>query len=578
MAKGMHAAETPKRSTKKTQNKAAHKAPPKKSAAKSTAARTASKKSAPKKQKSGKGNGFAIAALVLVILIAATFAVGFAAGKSSTIHPNLMLDGIPVGGMSISDAEAALSQGGWEAREDGSVKVILPAGYEFTVTAEEAGLNMNSREAAEAAYAYGHSGSIFNDLAAYLKCITGKAGTSDILRAVDSDGIRAKVEKSVNELNEKLKSGYVVDTEKEILYVVKGADSVDIDIDTVFDLILQAFKNSQSEVVYPFEIEGDAACDFKAIHKEIFAEALSAEYDRETHKATESTIGVDFDVAEAEKLFAKASIGDMVEIPLKVTLPKYTQEQLDEMLFRDKLGSETTSYSSSASGRATNVELSASKINGVVLNPGETFSYNDVVGKRTAEAGFKTAAAYAGGKVVQEIGGGICQTSSTLYCAVLYANLKITARDCHHFPVSYLPYGMDATVSWGGPEFKFTNNRDLPIKIVTHCENRQLTVEIWGSDVDGSYVKMTSGSKTQSNGISATTYRCVYDKDGNLISRTLEANSFYYNHGSDTPTPTPTPKPTTKPEPQPTDTPTPTEPPAPTEEPAPAETDEAAVG
>lgn len=550
MAKGMHEAKKPaKKNTKST---------PRKSASHSAA----------KRKKSSGGNGVTIAVLSVVILALVALGIGIVAGRSQSIHPNLTLDGISVGGMTVDEAEKALSDGGWEARDDGNLLVKLPAGYEFTVTAEEAGLTMDCREAAEAAYAYGHSGYILKDLAAYFKCITGRAGTRDILGGIDADSVRGKIGSAVSELNEKLKAGYVVDEEKELLYVVKGADSVKVDADLVLDMILEAFDKGESEVTYPFEAEGDATCDFAAIKEEIYAEAVSAEYDRETKQATESTTGIDLDVAKAEKLYKAAAIGDMVEIPLIVEKPKYSTEELNKMLFRDCLGKQTTSYSTSASGRATNVELSAAKINGVVLNPGDTFSYNETVGKRTTAAGFKTAAAYAGGKVVQEVGGGICQTSSTLYCAALYANLKITARDCHHFVVSYLPYGMDATVSWGGPEFKFQNNRDLPVKIVTHCENRQLTVEIWGTDIDGSYVEITSGSSTKSNGISATTYRCVYDKDGKLISRTLEANSFYYFH-TEEPTPTPTPAPTPKPTeaPQPTDAPQPTEEVPPTEPP-----------
>ena len=312
--------------------------------------------------------------------------------------------------------------------------------------------------------------------------------------------------------------------------------------------------------------EGDEA-PFDKLHEEICSEVLDAKYDPETQKATESRAGIEFDAKKARELWDKAENGETVKIPLTVTQPKYTTEQLDKMLFADKLGSQTTGYASSTANRATNVELSAKKINGYILNPGETFSYNTVVGKRTAAAGFKSAGAYAGGQVVQEIGGGICQTSSTLYCAALYANLEIVARDEHGFAVSYVPWGMDATVSWGGPEFKFKNNREFPIKIVTKCENRQLTIEIWGTDVDGSYVKMDYSAwtvydttyPTVAIGTKAVTYRCVYDKDDKLISRTKEANSYYHYHPENIQWPTPSP------------TPEPSEAPAPTEEPTAAE-------
>ena len=160
---------------------------------------------------------------------------------------------------------------------------------------------------------------------------------------------------------------------------------------------------------------------------------------------------------------------------------------------------------------------------------------------------------------MQEIGGGICQTSSTLYCAALFANLEITRRDCHMFAVGYVPWGMDATVSWGGPEFKFKNNREFPIKIVAKTENRELTIEIWGTDVDGSYVEMTNSVSTVYDkkypkvavGTRAVTYRNVYDKDGNLLSRTKEDVSVYNYHPEDikwpSPSPSATPKPTAKP-------------------------------
>ena len=489
------------------------------------------------------------AVCVLVLIAAAALIVGLVAGRSSKIHPNMTLGGIEIGDMSVSDAEKALREGGWEQLDSGSVDVTLPGGFEFSVTAAEAGLELDCAEAAQAAYAYGHSGNPIKDLAAYFKCITGKVGAADILSAANAEGIREKVDAALEDYAEHMGKGYELDIENKCLKLIKGADKIEIDASELCGMITEVFAEGGSSLDYKADIGSSSAPDFDKLHEEIFAEAVDAKYDPETRKATESTVGVDFDVEKAEKMWDEAQPGELIEIPVTVTMPKYTTEQLDSMLFADKLGSQKTSYASSASGRATNVELAAAKIDGVILNPGEIFSYNDTVGKRTTEAGFKTAAAYAGGKVVQEVGGGICQVSSTLYCAALYANLEIVARDCHHFAVSYLPWGLDATVSWGGPEFKFKNDRDFPIKIVSKCVDRQLTIEIWGTDVDGSYVEMTYSASTAYDsahpsvavGTRATTYRCVYDKDGNLLSRTREANSYYYYHDEDIKWPTPEP-------------------------------------
>lgn len=560
MAKGKHEPENKKNTkTEKTKKTSAK---PKKAA-----------KPAKKAEGGSKKNVVLAVVLILVLIVAAAGVVGLMAGSSSRIHPNMSLGGVAIGDMTVSEAEAALAAGGWEQQETGAVAVTLPGEFEFTVTAAEAGLDMDCREAAEAAYAYGHSGDIIKDLCAYFKCITGSVTALDILSAADADGIRSRVDKALEDYDEHMGKGYTLDIEGECLRLIKGADKIKIDDNKLCSMISEAFASGAKSVEYTLDISSAAAPDFEKLHEAVFAEAVDAEYDPETRKATESTVGVDFDIAQAQKIWEAAQTGELIEIPLTVTMPKYTTEQLDSMLFADKLGSQKTSYASSASGRATNVELAASKIDGVILNPGETFSYNDVVGKRTTAAGFKTAAAYSGGKVVQEVGGGICQVSSTLYCATLYANLQIVARDCHHFAVSYLPWGLDATVSWGGPEFKFKNNREFPIKIVAKCVDRQLTVEIWGTDVDGSYVEMTYSASTAYDstypdvavGTRATTYRCVYDKDGNLISRNREAYSYYYYHDEDIKWP-PTAAPTVSlpPSSEPTASPPSTEEPIPT--------------
>ena len=518
------------------------------------------------KKSGGAKKAVLIAVIVIAVLAAAAFGGGYLAGHSDKIHPNLTLGSVVIGDMTVEDAAAKLEAEHWSA-DMGSVEVTLPGDYTFTVTAAEAGTDLSCAEAAQAAYDYGHSGNPISDLMCYFKCITGSVTQGDIMKAANADGVRKAVDKALADYNERMGKGYEIDEENAVLKMIKGADTADIDKDKLCDIIVRAFADGSVGVNYGVMSDGSAEPDFDKLHEEICAEVLDAKYDPETQKATESRTGIEFDADEAKKLWDKAENGETVEIPLTVTQPKYTTEQLDKMLFADKLGSQTTGYKSSNANRATNVELAAKKINGYILNPGETFSYNTVVGKRTTEAGFKSASAYSGGQVVQSIGGGICQTSSTLYCAVLYANLEIVTRSEHGFAVSYVPWGMDATVSWGGPEFKFKNNREFPIKIVTKCENRQLTVEIWGTDVDGSYVKMDYSAWTVYDttypsvaiGTGAVTYRCVYDKDDKLISRTKEANSYYHYHPENIQWPTPSP------------TPEPSEAPAPTEEPTAAE-------
>lgn len=291
----------------------------------------------------------------------------------------------------------------------------------------------------------------------------------------------------------------------------------------------------------------------KTIYKSLSKEGKNATLDKnDNYKIVAEQYGAKYNLEKSISAFNKAEEGSKFEISAKAILPTVTKEDLEKNLFKDVLGEYTTNVSGS-SVRKNNVRLAGEKCN-VILLPGEEFSYNQTVGKRTKENGFGEAGAYSNGETVQEVGGGVCQTSSTLYNAVVLANLKVTQRSNHTYISSYVPIGRDATVSWGGPDFKFKNNRDYPIKIEANYENSKLTCKIIGTNVDGSYVEFTSektgtvGFNTKyenddtipegqqvtrqsgSNGGKAVSYRLVYDKNGKLISKTKEASSYYKGH------------------------------------------------
>ena len=198
--------------------------------------------------------------------------------------------------------------------------------------------------------------------------------------------------------------------------------------------------------------------------------------------------------------------------------------------------------------RNKNVSLAAQAINGSILQPGEEFSYNGTVGQRTKEKGYGEAGAYFNGEVVQEIGGGVCQVSTTLYNAVFRAGLESTERTSHTFSPSYVTPGCDATVSWGGPDYKFINSTDYPLGIRAHYADRKVYVSLYGVPVleegitldleshktatlpmpapvyieTGSQEKGTEGSIWEA-------YKVTY-KDGEEIDRTFDHKSKYVGH------------------------------------------------
>lgn len=554
------------------------------------------------KNPSGKGLSLAmkVAIPVLIVLAAVLVYLGvtmFQATRVSaleTVYPNIIMNGVDVGGLTLEEATGKLATESMSAYENVSVTVMLPLDHKVTVTAEDLGFGGDTYGAAQVAYEYGRDGSLLQNLKTYRAC---KKAPVSLTWALDDQidsrlilNIVTPVAAQVNALL--LESEAKI--EEETITIVKGAAAAAVDAQAVTQLIEEAFlAKKYDDIEYQLvEVDPESAEDvLKAIYDSVFTEPVNSRYDEETGGVTESKQGVSFDMEEALRLWEEADTGDEIVIPLIFTDPEIDSETLAARIFADCLAKKSTSLSGSSSNRINNVTLAAQALNNVVVNPGETFDYNSCLGERTTAKGYKSAGAYANGKHVENVGGGICQNSSTLYYCALYANMDITVRDCHYFTVSYLPLGFDATVSWGGPHFRFVNTRDYPIKIKAWVSDGYLTVEIWGTDADGSYVEMTSSTWEDDEYYYARTYRSVYDANGNRIEYYEEAYSRYHKYEAgeeptDTPKPTDTPAPTNSPEPTvtpgptgnpnadatPTPTPTPTATSAPTSTPVPVTT------
>ena len=191
--------------------------------------------------------------------------------------------------------------------------------------------------------------------------------------------------------------------------------------------------------------------------------------------------GIDRAALTATILSTDPLSGETIDIPMQVLEPTVTKELLQSKYVKRGKGY-TTSFSGSTKNRKYNIRFGAEKINGTILKPGEVFSTNETLGKRTRANGWKNAGAYEAGEVVQQAGGGVCQLSSTLYNAVLLADLKIVERRNHSMPVSYVSRGRDATINSVGNiiDFKFENNTSGDIIIVAYTSGNTLTMEIYG--------------------------------------------------------------------------------------------------
>lgn len=170
-----------------------------------------------------------------------------------------------------------------------------------------------------------------------------------------------------------------------------------------------------------------------------------------------------------------------VEAPMRTIYPDVDSELLSHIRV-NQIGDYATYFNSNNKERSHNIVLASEAINNHVVFPGETFSFNKVVGKRTKEKGYMRAPVIVKGEFSEDIGGGICQISSTLYNAVDKAGLTITERYSHSKRVAYVPSGRDATVSWYGPDFRFTNNYNQPILIRSNVYGGTVRIAVYSSD------------------------------------------------------------------------------------------------
>lgn len=504
-----------------------------------------------RQEKKSKARGAArkwLIAMIVLVSLALIVCVGAVVGaylvtNSETNLPNVYVGGVYVGGMTKEQTLAALDEAKWDETRGGTLEVKLPEGVSFELDYLTAGAYEPKEEAAESAYAYGHTEDWFGNLFTYINDLLSPQELGRTEFTIDRGYVSAAVDKAVDEFEE-ITAGeeYLINEENSTLDVVKGAGQVTLDRKAICDKACDLLLSGGHELDWN-EIIGEIRMpDFGAIAEEMSREAANAYYDPEKDEIIPEIIGVELDTAKAEELWKKAGVLEKFSVPITLIEPEITAEGLQNVLFHDKLGDCMTYLWGSTANRISNVRLACSRFDGMVLQPGERFSYNDIVGERTAEAGFKIAPTYSGTAHLDALGGGICQVSSTLYNAALYANLEINERVCHTMIVGYLPLGLDATVDWPDTNFVFTNSRDYPIRIKAWVDDagRQLTIEIWGTDVDGSYVDMLHyewpaydetyrseyGIDVQV-GWGARSIRRTYHEDG---SYTDEDNVYSYYH------------------------------------------------
>lgn len=469
------------------------------------------------------------------------------------IISRVKINGINVSNLTINEAYEEINS---NLKERISKNIVLKKGEdETTISLEQLEVKYDTIEAINEAYKIGRNKNIL--ISNYQILLTNIFGNKIEKQIKINDD---ELNKIVDDISAKIPD-VVVDSSYYIegneLIISPGKAGIQVQKEELKNKIIEEIEKqvkgqNVQTIEIPIEEKEPQKIDIEKIRQEIYKEPQDAYYEEEPFKLYKEIDGVDLAVSieEANKILEEEK--EEYVIPLKITKPKIATTDLKyENFFPEQLSKYTTRYDESNLNRSNNIKLASEKINGTILMPGETFSYNKIVGARTIKAGYKEAAVYMGGKVVDGIGGGICQVSSTLYNAALEANLEITSRKNHYFITSYVSASRDATVSYGTIDFKFKNSRNYPIKIECKSNNGICGISIYGIKEETEYEvviedKITEvipyttkyietsalekGVENQTqkgvNGYKSEAYR-ILKLNGQVISKTLLSKDSY---------------------------------------------------
>lgn len=448
---------------------------------------------------------------VIAILFTSTI-FALANINNEKIVGGISIAGVEVSGLTKEEATNKINEI-YQPKEEEEITIEYKE-YETTINPTVIEVDYKVEEAVEEAFLIGRGENIFVNNYKILSTLIGKKDIP-VTMTLNEEVAKQTIEDiGVNLPGILLESSYAV--EENELIITKGKAGVVINTEELLEKLKENLNHVASNEEYieiPVEQKEPAPIDIDKIHEEIYTEAKDAYYTKNPFTIYPEVEGIDFDLETARKLLEEEK--EEYVIKLTITKPKITIDKIGSEAFPDQLGTFTTRYDVSDRDRSTNLVIACQKINGKVVLAGETFSYNKALGPRTAAAGYRNGKIYSGGEVVDGIGGGICQISSTLYNTVLMSNLEIVERRNHQFVTSYVPAGRDATVVYGMTDFKFKNTRKYPVRIVATAKNGIATVTMYGIKEENEYT-FTFNTKT----IASIPFTTKYEEDSSLPAGT----------------------------------------------------------
>lgn len=511
--------------------------------------------------------------VITVICVSVALLLGLLIGylyyDTSLDHDNILTNvsvaGVNVGGMTKDAALKAVRNATADTYTAKPMTITFGKQTQ-TISPALSGAKLDVEAAVDAAHSYGRQGFVFRRK--YEQHLLSKGivhlDIADQLH-LDTDAIRAETDRlagiyncSVVQTTFRVEGNLPDETQQtpgnRTLYVTLGTPGYVTNPNSLYRQVVDAYIKNDLRITFPSTITEPDKLDLDSIYQEHCLAPVDAVMNKATFEITDEELGYGFVPTQVRQTLNDGSAGQTYSFDFHELEPSVTRKSIEAELFKDVL-SEYTSESGSLYNRDINLKLSCQSVNGTILLPGEVFDYNSTLGERTPEAGYRLGNTYSGMETIQTYGGGICQTSSTLYYCAMLADLEIVTRTNHSFLNTYVPFGMDATVNWGTLDFQFKNNSDYPIKIEAYSDAGDVTIRILGTDYKDYYVDMeyeiwgVTGWKTVEQelppnnpkgykdgeviatpytGYTVQTFRCKYDKaTDSLISREKEAYSVY---------------------------------------------------
>ena len=424
--------------------------------------------------------GGALVLLAVVIF----FGYGLVLKGGDTIYPNVFVAGINVGGMTSEEAVAAVADAVAASYSSATLDVQLPD-RTLSFTPDQTNVALDADEVIAEAMAYGRSGNPFSAVLNYFSCRSNERYIDlQTVLNLDTDYIRNRIDELAQEVETTLSPSKVdVNEAAGTITVQVGYPDRQLDTEGLYEAVYNAFMNSDfTTLTWDYQETPCELVDLTPYYEQYCTEVQNAEYDEETHTISEEVPGYGFDLEAAQQQLATAEPGSTVVIQMEDIEPEVTKLDLSSEMFGTALHKVSTKYAVN-SNRTNNLDLACKAINGTILNPGEIFSFNDVVGERTAAKGYLPATVFVtGGASESELGGGVCQVASSIYYCSLFLNLEQVHREPHMYVVDYVDFGMDATVYWGSIDYQFKNTLDYPIKIQANIDGGTVNITFWGPE------------------------------------------------------------------------------------------------